>query len=253
MAAMAFDIDAYTADAERFVSALDREYYLHFAGLKETFEIEAIYERHAGLFEKESVARLRELHASAPRGDEERRSRYLLQLAVEGFIGEATKAQAAELAEREAALEIEFDSERQPYRQASIVQAGEPEPERRAAIEHARNAALEKSLNPLHREAIERAHALSLELGWRSYREMYAELKGLDLEKLAAETRSFSDATEDRYREVVEPQLRAQTGLGFDVARRSDLPYFFRAKSYDAIFPAERLIETFERTLAGLG
>src|SRR5919201_6085016 len=113
---MAIEIETYSREAEQFVSALDREYYLHFAGLKESFEIEAIYERHANLFEKESVERLRERLASAPRGDEERRSRYLLQLAVEGFIGEATKAQATELAEREAALEIEFDGEREPYR-----------------------------------------------------------------------------------------------------------------------------------------
>ncbi len=44
------DLNGYRAEAEEFVSAIDREYYLHFSGQKDDFEIEPIYERHAGLF-----------------------------------------------------------------------------------------------------------------------------------------------------------------------------------------------------------
>ena len=84
---------------------LDREYYLHFAGHKEAFEIEAIYERHSSLFERSVVDELRDRLATLD-GDSERRCRYLLQLAVEGFIGHASKSEAALLAEREGALEI---------------------------------------------------------------------------------------------------------------------------------------------------
>ncbi|HSD24841.1 MAG TPA: hypothetical protein VLB79_11000, partial [Solirubrobacterales bacterium] len=35
--------------------------------------------------------------------------------------------------------------------------------------------------------------------------------------------------------------------------RRSDLPYFFRAQGFDALFPAERIVRALEQTLAGLG
>jgi hypothetical protein len=43
------EIDALSADADRFHRELDEESYLHFAGLKETFDIAPIYERHERL------------------------------------------------------------------------------------------------------------------------------------------------------------------------------------------------------------
>ncbi len=51
------NLDAYRAEAEEFVSALDREYYLHFSGRQESYEIEPIYERHAGLFTRQAAPR----------------------------------------------------------------------------------------------------------------------------------------------------------------------------------------------------
>src|SRR6185437_8406068 len=78
-------------------------------------------------------------------------------------------------------------------------------------------------------------------------------LKGIDLGALERQTQAFSDATAGRYRELVEPQLRSQLGIGFDRLRRSDLPAFFRAGGFDSIFPADRLVPAFGSTLAGLG
>jgi hypothetical protein len=246
------DIDSYSTAAEQFVSELDREYYLHYAGYKQEFEIEPIYDRHADLFERATVEWLRERFHGAADGDDRRRTRYLLQLAVEGFIGQATKAQASALAERESRLEVEFDGEKASFRQAVIAQANEPDPERRAKIEEARIALLESDLNPLYLEILESAHALAVELGWQSYRAMQEELKGFDLAELGRQTRAFSEATAGRYREIVEPQLVTQTGIGFDELRRSDLSFFYRATAYDGHFPAERLVASFEATLAAL-
>jgi oligoendopeptidase F len=247
------DLDSYAGAAERFVSALDREYYEHYAGYKQAFEIKAIYERHADLFERPAVDWLRDRFGGAEDGDDRRRTRYLLQLAVEGFIGQTTKSEASALAERESKLEVEIDGERVSFRQAVIAQANEPDPERRAAIENARLELLESELNPLYVQMIEAAHRLAVELGWQSYRAMQEELKGVDLAALGRQTRAFDEATAGRYRELVEPQLVAQTGLHFDELRRSDLPFFYRATSYDRYFPAERLVEALEATLSGLG
>jgi hypothetical protein len=248
-----FDLDTYAAEAESFVSAIDREYYMHFAGHKEGFEIAPIYERHAGLFDAGAVQSLRDGLAGAEPGDSERRHRYLLQLAVEGFIGEQTKAETTELAERESTLTIQWSGGEESYRQAAIVQSNEPDSDRRFEIEQARNEVLEAELNPLYLEIHERGHELATELGWPSYRAMFEELKAVDLERLAVQTRAFKESTDGGYRDLVEPQLVAETGLGFEKLRRSDFPYFFRAKTHDSLFPSERLVEALERTLAGLG
>ncbi|MGH2837599.1 MAG: hypothetical protein ACRDJY_04520, partial [Thermoleophilaceae bacterium] len=54
------NVDEYRAEAEAFLTAIDREYYEHFAGLKDDFEIERIYAEHAGLFSREAVDALRD-------------------------------------------------------------------------------------------------------------------------------------------------------------------------------------------------
>jgi len=249
---LALDLDSYARESERFVSEMDREYYLHFAGHKEEFEIEEIYERHAGLFDREVVERLRE-RVSSNGGEETRRARYLLELAVGGLLGRETKREETELAEREAALELEVGGERLPYRQSAVTQANEADPERRSAIEEARLDVLESELNPLHLRALERAHELARELGWSSYREMYGDLKQIDLAALERQTSAFLEATAGAYEATLEPHLRSQVGFGLDELRRSDLPYFFRARGFDDFFPQERLIEALEGTLGGLG
>ncbi len=248
----AIDIDSYASEAERFVSALDLEYYLHFSGRKEAFEIDEIYDRDAHLFERPVVDALRERLGELS-GERQRRCRYLLQLAVEGYVGRETKMQASELAEREASLEIELNGSRESYRQAALLQANEPDARRRAEMEVARLDALDRELNPLHREMLGQAHRLTVELGWPSYRAMYEDLKCIDLAGLQRQTQAFARATDASYRDLVEPQLLEQTGIGFDRLERSDLPYFFRAKTYDDIFPPQGLTQAFERTLSGLG
>ena len=245
---------AYRASAEEFVAELTAEYYRHFAGLKDEYEIEAIYARHDALFTRGAVEELREQAAvPAPGTDERRRRRLLLEFAVEGHLGQATKAIDAELARREAELSIEFDGERIGYRDSTVVQANEPDADRRARIEQARLVLIERDLNPLHRETLERQHELAQELGYPSYRDMCAALRGVDFDALHRQTERFGAATESCYAEVVEPALWETLGIGLDRIRRSDLPRFFRAPGTDASFPADRLTQSFIETARGLG
>jgi hypothetical protein len=245
------DLEAYRQRAERFTAELTLEYYRHYAGHQEALGIEAIYDRHADLFERGAIEALRERAAQA--AGEDRRLRALLDFAVEGCLGRETRAQDAELARREASIELEVDGGRLGFRESSVVQANEPDAGRRAAIEAARLAATVERLNPLRAEALSAHHRLARELGWPSYRAMCEELKGLRLNELSAQAAAFARRSEDAYPDVVDPVLRATVGAGLGEARRSDLPRFFRAAEADAAFPADRLLEAFQATLAGLG
>jgi hypothetical protein len=235
------NLAAYRTDAEAFVSSLDREYYLHFAGLQDEFDVEGIYERHSELFTRDNVARLRE--EGTPQ---------LVEFAVHGLMGRETKAEQAELARREASLEIEVNGERMPYRQAAVVQVNEPDPDRRAAIEAARLEAAGRELDPLLREMLERSHSLTTELGWPTMRAMCEELSGIDLGALEAQTSAFLEATDRAYEGLVSGPLERELGFGFERLRRSDLSFFFRAPSLDAAFSDGRLLGSLEQTLDGL-
>ncbi len=65
--ASASSLDAYRDEADRFIAALDEEYYLHYAGLKDALELEPIYERFAALTTLEAARELAE-HAPRRRG-----------------------------------------------------------------------------------------------------------------------------------------------------------------------------------------
>src|SRR4051794_6164554 len=248
------NLDAYRAAAEAFVADHTREYHRHFAGLQDELGIEAVYARHEGLFTPAAVEELRSAVGKGPAaGDEARRRRYLLDFAVDGLLGRATRTQEAELAKREAELSLDVEGERIGFRESASEQANEPDGDRRERIETARLAAIEEYLNPLHAEALEIQHALSRELGWSSYNEMCTECKDIDLAALARETEAFSAATAAAYPGVVDGPLRRAVGVGLGAARRADLPRFFRCAEADERFPAASLVPALRDTLAGLG
>jgi hypothetical protein len=249
---LTWDPDEHRRDAERFCEEIDRDYYLHLAGHKPDLEVEAIYARHEALFTREVVERIGEQRAAAA-GDEERRLRYQHQFALDGHLGALTRSLAARLAELEATLELEVEAEAMPYRMAPVVQANEPDPDRRAEIEAARNAVLDQRLSPLHREGLEISHAACVELGWPSYLDAYSDVRALDLRALARRLKEFADATEADYPSTVDPELERTVGFPLGELRRSDLVRFFRAPHLDSLFPSERMIGTLHETLLGLG
>ena len=236
------DLGDYRERVERFIGELELEYVLHLSGRKPTFDIEPIYERHADLFERGAVEAMRE---AAPRE--------LARFAVEGHIGQATKAEAAEIARLEATLTVALDGTEMPYRQTTIAQANEPDPERRAAIEDARLRVMEEALNPLYVEAHERSAAIARELGWSSTLAMCEELGALDLLDLDRQCQAFLKATDGWYADVMNPELERELGFGLDRLRRSDIGAYMRAPSFDSAFPSDRLVPAYELTLAGLG
>jgi hypothetical protein len=249
---MGWDPDEYRRDAELFLEEIDREYYLQGAGHKPDLEIEPIYERHEALFERAAVERVAEVRRAAD-GEEETRLRYLHQFALDGHLGSITRTFEARLAELEASLEIEVGGEEISYRMAPVVQANEPDADRRAQIEAARNEVLAERLNPLHLEALESVHAACVELGWPSYLDAYSDVRALDLRALARELDRFAEATEPGYARIVDPELERTVGLSLDELRRSDLARFFRAPHIDGLFPGERMVPALRETLAGLG
>jgi hypothetical protein len=247
-----WDLDDYRRDAELFCEEIDRDYYLHLAGYKPELDVERIYARHEALFEREAVERIGEARRSAE-GEEVRRLRYLHQFALDGHLGARTRSLEARLAELEATLELEVEAETMPYRLAPVIQANEPDSERRAEIEAVRNAVLDERLNPLHREGLEVAHAACRELGWPSYLDAYSDVRAVDLRALAGRLEEFARATEAEYPSVLDPELERTVGISLAELRRSDLVRFFRAPHLDSLFPSDRMVAALRETLLRLG
>ena len=240
------DLDAYRERADRFVAELDEEYYLHYAGLKETLDVAQLYERYSDLTAVETA---RALGAAASGG---RNARELWRFACDGFLGHLTREHAEREARVEASLEATIDGERVPFRMLRPTMANEPDRERRREIDRVRCELTEEHLNPIHADAWVEIRGAVHELGRATYLELHRDF-GMELDGLADQCREVLDATEEVYETAADRVFRARAGVGLDEAARFDVPRVFRATEWDAVFPASQMIPALDGTLRDLG
>jgi hypothetical protein len=240
------ELDAIRDDADRFDAELMEEYYLHYAGHKETLELESIYERHADLTRLETAQRV---GASV---DGDRRTRELWRFASEGYLSKLTTEHAEKIAQLEAELEATIDGETIPFRMLRPAVANEPDRDRRRRIEEERYRLQDEHLNPVHLDATRIVHGAVRELGALTYTELYRQF-GFGLDDLAGQCQNLLDETERLYEESIDRLLRSRVGVPLAEALPSDLPRLFRAPEWDPQFPADRMVPALEATLADLG
>jgi hypothetical protein len=240
------ELDAYRAGADRFISELDDEYYRHYAGLKPDLDLRAIYERHANLIDVDTVKGI----GAAVRG---RENLELHRFGCEGYLGELTREHAERVAELEAKLETPHDGGTVGYRMLPPTIANTADRDTRRRLEEARNALTEEHLNPLYLDAVSAVQRGVRELGGTTYFELYRDRFGFELEGLGAQCRAFLDSTERLYEESIDRALREHAGVGLAEAERWDVRRFFRGSSWDAAFPADRMLPALRATLGDLG
>ncbi len=240
------ELDAYRDRADRFIAALDEEYYLHYAGHKDTLEIASIYDDYADLTGLEQA---RSIGAAVDGGGGVLE---LWRFACEGYLGDLTREHAEKVAGLEAELEATADGRTVPFRMLRPTIANEPDRARRERLEQARNELTDAHLNPVYLDANEIERRAVAELGSETYVDLYRRF-GFRLESLAEQCREFLDTTERLYEESASRLFRDRLGLGLDEARRWDVARLFRAADWDPAFPPNRMLPALEGTLSDLG
>ena len=240
------EIDSLSADAGRFIAELDEETYLHFAGIKETYDLAPIYEEHARLTSLDTALGLR----AASEGG--RRTRELWRFASEQYLGNFVREEAERLAGLEATLTADVDGEETPFRMLRPRLMNEDDRDARERIEVARNELTEEHLNPLHLEAARVVHRETERLEAPSYTELYRRF-GFPLDDLADQCRRFLASTESLWEEAGDRFLRARIGLGLDEAQRWDVGRAWRGVAWDEAFPAQLMLPALGASLADLG
>ena len=241
------ELEAYRDEADRFVAALDEEYYLHFAGLKDEFELSPIYERFADLTTLDACRRLAASAEIEGRGAVE-----LWRFGCEGYVGDLTRADAEEIAGLEASLSATVDGEEIGFRLLRPSIANEPDRARREKLDAARVALTEEHLNERYVRIAEARRAATVELGAPTYVDLYKHF-GFPLERLGAQCERFLTETEDLYVRALDGLFRARVGIPLDDAKRWDVPRLFRASEWDTGFAVEAMLPALQGTLAGLG
>jgi hypothetical protein len=240
------ELDDYRGQADRFIAAIDEEYYLHYAGHKPTLDLTPIYERFAELTSLEQANRV----GAAVDGD--RRIRELWRFACQGYLGNLTRKHAERSARLEAELTASVDGDQIPYRMLRPTMANEPDRKQRARLEDARNALTEEHLLPIQLEAAQVEHEAVSRLGAPDYAELHRRF-GFRLEELAEQCHAFLDSTERLWENAGDKLFRARVGVGLAEAQRYDVGRLFRAPEWDPSFPGDRMLPALEATLADLG
>jgi oligoendopeptidase F len=234
------ELDAFRDEADRFIAEIDEEYYLHYAGLKESLELEPIYEQHAELTKLETA---RSLEAAPTE---------LWRFACEGFLGNLTRSHQERLAKIESDLEAVVDGERIPFRMLRPAIANEADRERRRRLEETRLRLTDDELNPVYLDAARIDREAVRGLGAPNYFELYKRF-GFRLDELAAQCADLLDATERLWEETGDRLFRERIGVGLAEARAWDVPRLFRAPEWDRTFPSDSMLPALEATLRELG
>ena len=192
-------LDAYRDEADRFIAELDEEYYLHFAGHKQTLDLEPIYAAHTDLttLEQAQSVGLAVEHGGA-------RVRELWRFACEGYLGNLTKAHAEKARALEAELTADVDGETIPYRMLRPTMANSDDRATREQIDRIRCDLGAEHLNPVYVEALAVEQDGVRALGSDTYLDLYRRF-GLELDELAAQCRAFLTSTENALRAARRP------------------------------------------------
>ena len=239
------ELDQFRDRADSFIRDLDEEYYQHFAGLKETLDVEQVYERYEELTTLETAQKLKDAPTE------------LWRFACEGFLGNLTRDHQARLAKAEAELEATVDGETIPYRMLRVAMSNEPDRDKRQRLEEARLRLLDEHLNPVYLDAVQIDQEAVRRLAAPNdpvpnYYELYKRF-GFKLDEVAAECQEVLDETERLWEREGDKLFRSRLGIGLDEARPWDVVRLFRAPELDELYPNDQMLPALEHTLTDLG
>lgn len=140
------DIIKYREDAESFLYKVDKEYYLHFSGQKDSINISGIYDEYKYLFSRKNIEYIKNIRDKSA-GEEKKKAAYLLKFCTEGYIERQVKDLIDKIAEDEAQAKINIEGRKVPFRYSEILLANEPDKVKRDRIEDKRNKKIAESFN----------------------------------------------------------------------------------------------------------
>jgi len=234
------ELDAFRERGDAFTRDLLQEYYDHFAGLKETLDIERVYEEYEDLTRLETALALEQAPTE------------LWRFACEGFLGNLTREHQARVAQVEAELKATVDGEEIPYRMLRVVMSNEADRDRRERLDEVRIRLLDEHLNPVYLDANRIDREAVRQLNAPNYYELYKRF-GFRLDELADECRALLDDTEKLWEREGDRLFRERLGVSLAEARPWDVGRLFRAPELDELYPAGGMVPALEATLGDLG
>lgn len=246
------ETESYRERAQEFLEAYVAERNDFYAGLKDSLDLEPIFDSHAELFSEDSIGALFAAHEAAP-PKRRRRDQYLLSFAVGHALSRhvAEEDQAISAILKETTEDV--DGEALGYHDAAVELSQEADRDRRSRLVAAR-AAIQARANDLRLRRLEKLHTMARELSGMPYLECMQFLSGANFLVLKKQLEAFLAASRERYlRDLDLLAARYLDGTRREDLALHDIRYLLRGVTWEEHFPADRLLSTLKRTLMGLG
>jgi hypothetical protein len=250
------NLDRLRAGGESFMQEISREYYLAHSGQKTSAELQPLYAKYAEFMSPDALAYAVELFRGAAPGSEEQRSARLIL----DWQAEAQSArELASLDEREIAWEgtavvrvadgREIQFEALPIELANNADAAD-----RHLIDNARSSLVARELAPMRRERFQREKEITEQLGLAGdYNGTWELLSGVSLAELRRECEQFLRDTQALWDTVLPEFSKRVLNMAPSELTRADALAMFRAREFDAYFPAKRMEESITRQVREMG
>jgi len=240
------DLESLRTQVERFYREIEREYYNNWTGISKELHTEGIFERYRELFGLELIKKLALLR--------EKNEAYwrFYSFSVGGYLDNEVKELTDRYETLESKIEVRVGDERIPYRMISVIMRNTPEREKRSWIYHEMNKILDWEINPILEERMMKLHRTVERLGYRNYRELSADILGVDLFYVRELTDRLSIETREIYFERMDDALRRNIGVPLQEAEKHDVARLFRAVEFDKFFPKEGSLKAYFNTLKSM-
>ena len=238
-------------EIQQFDEEMGREHLAHSVGLKDDLNMSAIFEKHPSLFARENLTLVTALLKASSMPETRKRNLLLYDFVVGGIIGNDQKQLIDESSTYEAKAHIKVKGKTVPFRQASMIVMNEPKRAQRQKIVDAL-VPTKKKLTSYAKQSLTREYALLKKLTGKEYLPYYAFIKQLDYPKIASYARQFLRETADDYHRQLDEAM-SSIKVPLNDIRKHDLGFYLRAHHFDAYFPKNNLVQTFTKTLAGMG
>ncbi len=246
------NIESFRQECEIFLSKVEKEYYLHFSGQKDTLDLAAIYRGYEHLFSLDNVRFFTEQKGKSLQEDRKKASS-LLKFCTEGYMERRVQDIYDKISMAEANASLDIEGENIPLRYSEIMIANEEDKQKRDLIDKKRRRKTQLLLHQDLYEYWSRLHEMSTELGFKNYRQLCSTLKNEDFSSLEKDMDLLLEQTYEAYMEHMDNMMRSHAGLSLQDARTSDFAYVKRAKRFDALFKKQKLIDIFKDTAGGMG
>jgi hypothetical protein len=214
--------------------------------------LDSLYATDSSVFTADNILLVGRAAAAEPDSVQKKRLRYLHRALITEYLLLRTAGLRDGVANIEAEATVRIDGETIPYRQVPAMIANEPSQSRRASLAVAMNPVFDSLTTRLRR--IEEANrTIARDLGFASFNAMIAEIKDISLDDLQRTCEEILTSTDSLFDALLRDMLKQKLGLTREQYYSYDGAALFRAREFDAYFPADSVLPLVRTTYRGLG